>query len=772
MLIHSLLRVWLLALCAVACGRPRDAGATGEVLAARDASLPAAIAADSTLRLADQALRAGHPWRATQLLAPVLADARRRTPAAVLLAARAAAAWGGWSEVTKLLGGERWLDTRYNGEGRELLARAALERDDDTTAVANATAAVPRAPDARTRAVRLVLLGRALDRMNQLDSARAAYTRAAAALRDAHDWLLLRAAGVDTDSTRRAQTYASVRNAVARARVPWTEAQALERSGNIAAASARYAALGARVNALRLRLSLPSDSGGRAQVRRELLSLIRAQSGSGEARSAVDLLDKYFTDLTPSEQLLVARSAAASGPLARAITGYAAARAGGVATAKDVFEYGQLLARAGRYRDAIAQFEAESGTAYAADAAYQRARALLSSGNGDAARAALRDVASRYASDTSAASSALYLLADLTTDDGRDADARDAFLQAANRYPTSARADDARFRAGIISFALGQYREAAGELDTLLARYPSSREALSSRYWSARALAASGDSAAARTRWRQLTKLDPLSYYAALAARRLGERPWAPRARADSFPHFAAIDAAMRRIALLEDLGMDTEAHFEEDALEDAADSSLARLLATAAAFRDHGLPAHAARLGARAIDRGAPKDARVYRLVYPLVDRAQLVAQAKAHHLDPALVAGLIRQESSFNPHALSAAGARGLMQVMPSVGQQVARNLDFPVWDQALLFDPDANLQLGTAHLAGSVKEYDGVLVRVLAAYNAGASRATRWAKKGGADDPELYAERIPFVETRDYVRIVQRNAELYSAMYFGDR
>jgi soluble lytic murein transglycosylase len=82
-------------------------------------------------------------------------------------------------------------------------------------------------------------------------------------------------------------------------------------------------------------------------------------------------------------------------------------------------------------------------------------------------------------------------------------------------------------------------------------------------------------------------------------------------------------------------------------------------------------------------------------------------------------------------------------------------------------LLFDADANLELGVAHLAASLRQYDD-LPRVLAAYNAGGSRVTRWASKAGTSDPEVFTERISFTETRDYVRIVQRNAELYRALY----
>jgi soluble lytic murein transglycosylase len=211
---------------------------------------------------------------------------------------------------------------------------------------------------------------------------------------------------------------------------------------------------------------------------------------------------------------------------------------------------------------------------------------------------------------------------------------------------------------------------------------------------------------------------------------------------------------------------MDVEARFEYDALAAAATESPDRLLATAHAFLDRDLPTRAIPLGFKLLERGI-NDARVYRIVYPVAMRDVLAAEAAERRLDPALVAALIRQESSFNPRATSAAGARGLMQVMPEVGRQIARSLRFPLWDPVLLYQPDVNLQLGIAHLANLMRGDDD-LPRVLAAYNAGGSRVRRWSAKVGADDPEIFTERIPFVETRDYVRIVQRNREMYEMLY----
>jgi soluble lytic murein transglycosylase len=757
----------VLTLALVACDAAQERSANGDVshAATEWPDLVAAIARSEELKRASASLESGHPWRATVTLAPLLRDAIRRTPAAVLLAARAAAGWDGWVEVDRLLANEPWIDASFGAEGRELLARAALARNADSLALVYATAAVAAAPDADSRATRLVYLARAQDRRNDAAAAAASYAQAAAVLRPARDWLWLRSAGAEADPDARERAYARVTTSIARTRVAWTEAQARERLGDAPGAATRFAALGAPVTALRIRLTIAPDSARRDAVKREVIELIRSKSGSQDARAAVDVLDRAPVTLTSSDELTIARSAGISGPVSRAVASYERALRGGASlTPSDRLQYGQLLSRAGRATDAIAQLRAVQGP-LAGQAAYQRGRILLSRSR-DAARTALREVVSRYPNDASAAPSALYLLADLATDDGADARARSAFMEVYRRYPNSSRAVDARFRAAMLSFVAGDMRTAARAFDSLHTLAPRSDEATAARYWSGRAWAAAGNTTLARTRWQDIVTQQPISYYAATSARRLGQRPWTPAARPDSFPRVPGVDSAVARIELLNKLGMDAEVRLEIDALEDSAATSLDRLLATANAFRENGEPARAIRLSRKLIERGE-RDARAYRLGYPIVDRDELTRAARAQGLDPALVAALIRQESSFNPRAVSIAGARGLMQVMPDVGAEVARSLRFPVWYPSLLFDTDANLEIGTSHLAAFMRQYRGVM-RVLAAYNAGGSRVNRWSAKAGTDDPEVFAERIPFVETRDYVRIVTRNVEFYRALY----
>src|SRR5690606_38438110 len=144
----------------------------------------------------------------------------------------------------------------------------------------------------------------------------------------------------------------------------------------------------------------------------------------------------------------------------------------------------------------------------------------------------------------------------------------------------------------------------------------------------------------------------------------------------------------------------------------------------------------------------------------------AELAVKAIDRSIDQALVAALSGQESNFKPRAKSPAGARGLMQLMPAVGRQVANGLGYPVWDPALLYQPDVNVELGTTHLASLVRQREAV-EHVLAAYNAGGTPVARWLKKRGASDPEVFTERISYAETRDYVRVVLRNREIYEGI-----
>ena len=333
------------------------------------------------------------------------------------------------------------------------------------------------------------------------------------------------------------------------------------------------------------------------------------------------------------------------------------------------------------------------------------------------------------------------------------------------RHPTATQAPLARFRLGLIQYAAAA-ADAAVTFDSVAALHPTDDEALAARYWAGRAYARSGRALIAEERWKRVIQLAPLSYYAALSADRLHTKRWDAPAGTDSVAHMPAIDSAVARIVALQQLGMDVEARFEIDALSDRVERAPAEAAVVAYGLLRVGEPARAMRIAHGAIARGDSSRA-IFRAEFPIVHQDAMEEEARRNGLDPALVAGLIRQESSWNPRAASAASARGLMQLLPSVGASIAAGRRYPLWNPALLFEPDVSLELGSAHLASSLTR-GAPTARALAAYNAGASRVSRWSGRPGADDSELFTEWIPFTETRDYVRIVQRNAAAYRAVY----
>ena len=527
-----------------------------------------------------------------------------------------------------------------------------------------------------------------------------------------------------------------------------------------------YNALGARLDALRLRINPPADDASRSVARGELLTFISGSNNSADTREAIDLFDKVFTTTTPAEELVIARAASKSGLPDRAATAYSKALGARLGDVSDNVGYGSVLFRLRRYADAITQLtKVRTPPALAAAAQYQRARAQVALGNTAAARSTLRAITTAYPKDTSSAS-ALLLLADLATDDNRDQDARQALTALLKRFPTGRHATNARFRAGMISYIQGDRKAAAAQFDSLVARDSNSAEALAATYWAGRSYASLGDKTRSKARWRSIIAKEPLSYYAVMAAKRLDTTLVSSDRSPPNYGRIPAVDTALSRVVQLKDVGMDVEAGFENDRLFRDALANPTRMIATAHALAGSDQASRSIALGRRAIDEigHSPEN---YRLYFPVLERETLISSSKENGLDPVLVAALIRQESNFNPLATSPAGARGLMQLMPAVGKGLADAKGIGPWDPDLLYQPATNIKLGTAHLSGLARRYPEV-VKVLAAYNAGESRVEKWSSKAGAADPEVFTERIPFVETRDYVRTILRNRAYYQALY----
>lgn len=728
---------------------------------------------DPVYREASLALKQRRPWRTESLIAPALADPALRSEWVVILAAEAAGATDRWARVDSLLADVPFENPYARGEARLLLARSALERGDAAAALEHASVARDLAESPTMRAPALVFLARAHERLGARDSAIAAYSGAAAVLRPVSDWLTLRATSLTRDSAARREKYDELRTPVARAHALYSEAQVLERSGRARPAIALYERAGATFNAMRLRAVTASGATDRDAARRELVDFIRANSGSDNARVAIEIVDSERYKLSADEEIVVAHSAGKHGPLSRARTALERAAALRAPSRAERFFHISVLAESGpaSRREAMRLLtRIKKPSPLAGEAALERAKLLRRTGQSAAARTALRNVVKLHPKDTIAVGGALIALAEMAIDEKRDPAAREAYLTLARKYPTSEFAAHARFEAAILAIAARKHTAASAELDTLLLLHPTTEDTSAARYWGAKTRALLRDSAGARERWTMTLASAPMSYYSAQSARRLGVLPWAPPESPDTFVVFPDVKAAFARADLLERLGMAYEARLELDALAESADSSVEYILTVGNGFRERALMRRTMDIGRRAIAAGAT-DARAWRLVYPVGEADLVATEAAARGVDPALVAALIRQESKFEARAESPVGARGMMQIMPAVGKELARYEKIRPYDVAMLWDPSVNVKLGVAHLKSFTRHY-GSAELALAAYNAGPGRVARWSSRTGGKDPELFVERIRFVETKHYVRNVMRSRDLYAALYDWER
>jgi len=150
--------------------------------------------------------------------------------------------------------------------------------------------------------------------------------------------------------------------------------------------------------------------------------------------------------------------------------------------------------------------------------------------------------------------------------------------------------------------------------------------------------------------------------------------------------------------------------------------------------------------------------------LRFPVNYLSQVENNAYLQHLDPAIIFGLIRQESMLDKHARSAVGARGLMQIMPETGQQIAHNLNEPWQAENSLFNPDINIKYGAFYYKQLLNRFDGHFALATAAYNAGPNRVAKWLPNASPVPADVWIETIPYKETRKYVTSVLSYAIIY--------
>ena len=373
----------------------------------------------------------------------------------------------------------------------------------------------------------------------------------------------------------------------------------------------------------------------------------------------------------------------------------------------------------------------------------------------------------------------------------RDYDkAIDHFRELQQRFPNGTRASYAHWKTAWLSFRQGRTDEARKGFEDQIALYPDSNEIPAALYWRARMAEEDGDPTMARTFYQKLSARFRNYYYADLGRQRL--KTLHPASSEDVVVHYALLD----RVPPLSASGKITASEPPEDNLRlqrarllsngALVDLAVRELQAAAAEEGGSWAPPEMARVFQdcgrydRAIEMlkrttpsyfavDLPELPRPYwEGLFPKPYWTDLHKYSSQNGLDPYLVASLIRQESEFNPAAVSRANAVGLMQLLPSVGKSVAKQVKLKGYNASQLYTPAVNMQLGTRYFKSMVDKYDGHFEYALAAYNAGTDRVEDWLGQGKYRDPQEFVESIPFTETREYVQAILRNANVYRQLY----
>ena len=373
-----------------------------------------------------------------------------------------------------------------------------------------------------------------------------------------------------------------------------------------------------------------------------------------------------------------------------------------------------------------------------------------------------------------AAARAAYLLADLAHDRGRLTSMRTWLKRTSARFPRSYYGGLALMRLGFVAFLEEDYAGAAVRFRSYRLRSPRGAWAWAAVYWEGRAREAAGDTSAAMELYGNVARTDPVGYYGLRAADRMGGNALEgvdPDTLPEPVPAWSdRVDALLARMNLLRELGWRPRALTELDAAREALLERGADRLELAHRLEEAGWSSPAIGMAWSAFAaRSGQWDQSLLRAVYPLPYRGTLVSAARQVSVDPALLAAVVRQESAFDPEAVSDAGAMGLTQLMPATARRVARNAGLPEPDSTDLLDPGVNIELGARYLSELLARYDGSRLAALVAYNAGPARWHRWRRlPERRADTELFVEAIPFAETRRYVKAVLRNELLYRTLH----
>lgn len=382
----------------------------------------------------------------------------------------------------------------------------------------------------------------------------------------------------------------------------------------------------------------------------------------------------------------------------------------------------------------------------------------------------------------------------------------ETWARVANEYPGSAQAPDALFLMGVIYYRQGNFPMALDAFERSRTLSQAATEQARAYLWTGKTQQKLGDNEAALNAWRVGQNLDAGGYYSERARDLLTDRtPFAAASSTNLTPDIAterrdadawirltfnlapetdltglgSLSSDVRVIRGKEywDLGLYEEARLEYENLrielettQDAVNSyRLANYLMDIGLYRSAIFAARQVLTMAGLDEHTESMMAPPYfsRIRYGLYYSDIIIPEAQKNGFDPLFAFSVIRQESLFEGFVNSSAGARGLMQIIPTTGAQIASELGQPNYTENDLYRPLISVRFGTHYLANNLRLFNGDLYAALAAYNGGPGNSLEWKNLSG-DDPDLFLESVRFEETRNYLRNIYEIHIVYRRLY----
>jgi soluble lytic murein transglycosylase len=519
-----------------------------------------------------------------------------------------------------------------------------------------------------------------------------------------------------------------------------------------------------------------------ADLRRRWIEAPASPWGEAARESAEDLATLHglrVPPLGPEERLLQAQRWIDAGEFAAAVQGLEELMAQEPETAirhRALLQLGPALGRLGRGQEGLTLVEAalaEPPSAWRAPLLAEVARLYRRTGQTAAAVPALERLVAEHP-DSPLVPEAWLALGRARFELGQTESARSAFQSLIKAFPDSPAAASAQWELGWHHYQDGRFHDAALTFRQLAAAGSGFR--LAGLYWSARALDAAGDRAAAAALYREVISRAPHTYYGIVAAGRV--RGPAPG------PVAAPITLAADPIGPLEPdrhfqkgralwrLGFEGHALLELEAVGRDLPGDPDRAWSLGVAFAQIGEAGRSLRYLRRAFGGAAEAGApgltdQFWRLFYPFGHAEVVREAARRAGLDPFFVAAVIREESSYDIRARSWVGAIGLMQLMPETARAAAAAAGVRLLEPGGLWEPPVNVTLGAYYLAQLRARFREPLLAV-ASYNAGPHRVQTWLAERRTADLEEFVDQIPFDETRGFVKRVFTSWHHYRRLY----